>query len=130
MTSIAEASAKIAEARRELKNFAQTKGPEAIGSAFKTLFDKYPDIDHIQWTQYTPHFNDGDVCQFRVNQPEAYDINDNEFDDWDKIGEDAYSDFDDIWSDCDEELLELCFGDGVKVTITADGVEVEEYDHD
>ena len=28
------------------------------------------DIEEIRWTQYTPYFMDGDVCEFSINSPE------------------------------------------------------------
>lgn len=31
------------------------------------LFDTHPDLLALQWTQYTPYFNDGEPCEFGVN---------------------------------------------------------------
>jgi hypothetical protein len=33
----------------------------------KELFEKYPTMESFGWRQYTPYFNDGDECKFRVN---------------------------------------------------------------
>jgi hypothetical protein len=38
-----------------------------LTEAFKALFDN-PSIHGLRWTQYTPHFNDGDACIFSVNE--------------------------------------------------------------
>lgn len=35
---------------------------------FSGLFVKYPDLLGVRWTQYTPHFNDGDACEFGVHE--------------------------------------------------------------
>ncbi len=32
----------------------------------KKFFEQYPEIQAIGWNQYTPYFNDGDECVFRV----------------------------------------------------------------
>ena len=40
---------------------------EALNSAFKEFFEIVPEIAAITWTQYTPYFNDGDTCVFRVD---------------------------------------------------------------
>jgi hypothetical protein len=37
---------------------------------FVEFFNLYPFIERIQWTQYTPYFNDGEPCEFGVNDPE------------------------------------------------------------
>lgn len=37
---------------------------------FTEYFALYPFVTRIQWTQYTPHFNDGEACEFGVNDPE------------------------------------------------------------
>ena len=28
------------------------------------LFEKYPGVKNVRWTQYTPYFADGDPCEF------------------------------------------------------------------
>ncbi len=39
---------------------------------FKDLFipflTKYPQVKEVRWTQYTPYFNDGESCEFSVNE--------------------------------------------------------------
>jgi len=136
LINLIEASSKIKQARYELAKFAKTQGSTAIGSAFKPFFEKYPEAKSVVWVQYTPHFNDGDTCEFGVREPEIHGddgedrycygegLTDKE------LGIGAEDAFDDIWQFCDEDLLQLCFGDGVQVTVTAETVEVEEYDHD
>ena len=45
---------------------AESKG--IIVQASKMLYEKYPDLKSIHWTQYTPYFNDGDECEFGVHE--------------------------------------------------------------
>jgi hypothetical protein len=32
------------------------------------LFDKFPEIHAVRWSQYTPYFNDGDACYFGLGE--------------------------------------------------------------
>lgn len=41
---------------------------EQFPAILKPLFDKSSKINSVGWTQYTPHFNDGDTCEFSVNR--------------------------------------------------------------
>ncbi len=51
------------------QNEIQKEIQKEIPVAFDALFDAYPKLVWFSWTQYTPYFNDGDACTFRV-----YDI--------------------------------------------------------
>lgn len=35
--------------------------------AVEAFFKMYPEVEALQWSQYTPYFNDGDSCEFSVN---------------------------------------------------------------
>jgi vacuolar-type H+-ATPase subunit D/Vma8 len=119
---------------------------------FQEFIQKHPEIESIRLTQYTPYFNDGDECIFRVCEPEFKFVSA-------EVDEDEYEEgylelpyqYDSKWAEdfrkvCSLELynslkefafavesLEDClntlFGDHVRVIITKSGVEVEEYDH-
>lgn len=52
-----------AELRRQFQEKAQSLFKEIT----KEFFEKNPGITGVVWTQYTPYFNDGDTCEFRVN---------------------------------------------------------------
>lgn len=58
-----------------IENFKQQKKQfqEVIKIEFRKaldkFFEKYPTIEGITWTQYTPYFNDGDECTFSVHDP-------------------------------------------------------------
>lgn len=59
----AEARLQAAQARAEAAKLAK----DAIYNQAKVIFDQYPDLESFSWTQYTPHFNDGDECVFAVH---------------------------------------------------------------
>jgi hypothetical protein len=108
-------------------------------NATKKIFEHYPDLESFGWRQYTPYFNDGDPCYFRVCwDAESLDINGESIDyypdeeteetkKWMEIA-DVISDF---LSSIDKEMLEDWFDDHARVTIHSDGrAEVDEYSHD
>lgn len=41
-------------------------------SGARALFDEFPDLQSFGWEQYTPAWNDGDPCHFRVYCEEPY----------------------------------------------------------
>jgi hypothetical protein len=43
----------------------------------KNFFIEFPEVKCVGWTQYTPYFNDGDTCEFSVN--DAYFVTDEKF---------------------------------------------------
>lgn len=116
----------------------------------KAFFEAVPRIKSLTWTQYTPYFMDGDVCEFSVNGVEfATDENEDiesyrEFDNEDgNFSAELYSlkklvtskefhlceKMAAIISD-NEELMEDLFGDHVIVVLREIGIVVEEYEHD
>ena len=135
-------------------------GREAIKEAFNEIFEQFPNLEAVRWTQYTPYFNDGDACEFGVHEFSAKLSNiTNVRDEYDREGwvdswtikycTDDYSDTDLSYENRNEkhpdlkifdalsviqrqeDLLETIYGDHVEVIITRDGTtEVENYDHD
>lgn len=166
-----------------------------FSAAFDQFFNENPNVGGVQWTQYTPYFNDGDECIFRVNDmylfPAGTDLDDLDYDDcsfpylndveayktlletgqapadyrsyysnesflrtygvtreqyildeaervginptnvevyiktledWDTLAATLGSIDDDVYKDI--------FGDHVKVVVTRNGINVDEYDHD
>lgn len=55
--------------RAELEAKLQEFGQEAFTEGFAPFFAANPHVDGVIWTQYTPYFNDGDACEFGVNDP-------------------------------------------------------------
>jgi hypothetical protein len=130
----------------QLRNEAKTKVESIFKTAALELFVEYPDLKSISWSQYTPYFNDGDSCNFSSHHDYAAikfvasNEDDDEDDDDDyqegfdeslatpeqlKAGKAAES----FLENFDDDDMENLFGDHVKVIITKDGIEVEDYDH-
>lgn len=147
LVKLQDVSERIAKAREELNELAKDGGKEAVGELFMPLLKKYEsEIERISWRQYTPYFNDGDACVFRVhglciipvNRPEdEQDYEDYEYEIWGKYREDshsyskeAFTELTEAFDGLGEDILESIFGDHMKITVTKDGVTVEEYSHD
>lgn len=59
-----ELNNQIEKARQTMRE--NSKG--LIEGATKILFESCPEIKQVHWTQYTPYFNDGEACEFSVNE--------------------------------------------------------------
>lgn len=46
----------------------QSELTEILKGAFKDIFVQAPNLHMICWAQYAPYFNDGDACEFSVNE--------------------------------------------------------------
>lgn len=127
---------------------------QVLAGEFKEFFDKYPAIDAVRWTQYTPHFNDGDVCEFSRygfdarcggNAKNASEPGDEELISGHQADEDGFYEYWDVddkttlgkalkelnkqFSGADD-VFKSAFGDGVQVVATRRGFTVEDYEHD
>ena len=130
------------KAARERIAAAKKEAQEVVKAEFEkealSLLDELG-IDSFTWQQYTPYFNDGDACVFSVyaDEPRINDVDPYETDNFPKYGTAEYDTF---WTpyrlianfvtSFSEEDLEFMFGDHVEVTVSRDGIEVEEYSHD
>ena len=121
-----------------------------FGKVTAELFARYPLLGSFQWRQYTPYFNDGDTCEFGVRNDEI-DITYNGID-FDYVGQYSFTSYKGETQDTEEarqplfkecyeaihgllksipdELYKEGFGDHVRVTVTANGVDVDDYDHE
>lgn len=133
MSSLKDVSKKFQDTIKSLEKEMKKMGGEAFYNELKPLFEKYPEVKFVNWTQYTPHFNDGDECTFSVNIYDvlyAYDQDSEDLDDV-KISDKAEAEFEELLEGIDEQVFKIVFGDHVKVTIQRDGkVEVDDYEHD
>lgn len=120
-------------------------GKAAVGALFKAFFAQYPEVTAVGWTQYTPHFNDGDPCVFRVHEFYATTKTDMDFarvsrlyDDEEETGfAESYSltgatkeAVNRLERSKDKDLFQVAFGDHVMVIATPAGFHVNEYSHD
>jgi hypothetical protein len=153
-----ELQAELKRQIKEAQDNIRTQAQGVLKSVFADFFVKYPDVYAIGWTQYTPYFNDGDACIFRVGEiclylsQASYDNGslyegDQDIlrwggaDDHKKIeavgGEERYKDivsqFEEIGSLVEEVgklYLEMLYGDHAAVLYTKDGLTVSQFDHD
>lgn len=129
---------KIREMKAAYTAKIEAEGKDALREEFAAFFAANPNVTAIRWRQYTPHFNDGDPCVFRLGEFYIKDstvpIADDDGDYEDGFGYvegptgDALSTFEHAVSEKDVFLS--VFGDHVRVTATPSGFEVSEYSHD
>lgn len=126
------------------KKRVKDEGKNIVGSEFAKFFEAHPEVKSVRWRQYTPHFNDGDACTFGRHEFESLGKNPD--------GGDYGDGYESAWGhkhnkdeaqavalealrtalgsgDLDDLFL-AAFGDGVQVTASPAGFEVEEYSHD
>lgn len=156
--------AKLDDIREELKK-AEKSATKDVMELLKGLMKSNPLLVGLRWEQYTPHFNDGDACEFSVGEPAlkfansivpAKDPNDEDDyeDGWVEdycIDDEFFEKKADILNHKDiaalkktvkdvhtvfaklssmEDALLTMFGDHMQITVTADGVESDDYEHD
>lgn len=115
-------------------------GQELFKPFFLRLFEAHPDAQVVRWYQYTPHFNDGDPCVFRVGEVETSKIHLSEMSDEVK---EAYPGDNEEWESSKaaqevnvffngiDNVLNQAFGDGVRVYVERNGaITVDEYGHE
>lgn len=54
------------EVRHSGSSPVEQRDPKILGDLFAGLFS-FPQLKALVWEQYTPYFNDGDVCEFSVH---------------------------------------------------------------
>lgn len=144
----------LAEEHRALLKRMRDVGTDGICEAYAELFEEFPSVSAVRWSQYTPYFNDGDTCEFRVHEihvqfdgsKDGGDRDDGFFSSWDisfalrhgEISEDtagergaALDAFARLHDSIPEELHHAAFDDHVEVTIRRDGsVDIDQCSHD
>ena len=147
---------KIQELQKALDEKLRSFGQEQFFPIFEEFFKAYPGVEYIHWKQYTPYFNDGDACVFRVDDAGIL-LSEEMAKDYCKKADEDYNEVDasedpdygnpryieeatyngefpklkEAWGSIPESLFLAAFGDHVQVTVKRDGtVNVEDYDHD
>lgn len=122
-----------------LREQIKSKAREAFEKGIAKLFNRFPGLQTIRWTQYTPYFNDGDECTFSsnhcdnsLNTEDAYrDYGYGDASDFPEgITKEIQDTVDDFLSKFDDEDMRNMFGDHVQVTVTSNGIETDDYEHD
>ena len=143
---------------KDLQAKFENESKQVFGKVMKSFFESFPEVERIVWTQYTPYFNDGDPCEFTIGEMffvphNIKDDDDNAIDpdcmnyyDWNEYSFSSYHDagnplkpsvelgtaMDDVESMLDdvEDFLRSTLGEHMEITVTKDGIETVEYDHD
>lgn len=97
MSTLHEEFNKLMEEQAELRAKFQVKAQELFKSVTKEFFEKNPGVQAIMWTQYTPYFNDGDTCEFGVNDPHFTNANAEQREEFTAWGEYEGED-EEVWS--------------------------------
>lgn len=129
------------------------------GEEFLPLLDAVlgqPNVHSVRWTQYTPYFNDGEPCIFRINEASVKLVQDNPdliANDFGYLDTYAMRDYSGGYGksvsilpglknlylalnalnsqiDHFEDFLRESFGDHAEVTALSNGFDVEFYEHD
>ena len=129
-TTIAE----LVQMKVNYENTVKAEGKRLLAESFKEFFVKHPEVKAIQWSQYTPYFNDGEECRFSVHgdYPKLR-IKDGELDEEPYPKDDTSPLFDaaaELIGDAPEDVMRFVFGDHAEITATVDGFDVERADHD
>jgi len=133
-TYFQSSKALIAEFRKKMSE----EGKKFFSEQAKELFEHCPELVKFGWTQYTPYFNDGEACYFSANLGSPKILFKGEDEDlyeerWYSEGEEGYKPLATVvefLGQFDDDDVEMLFGDHCEVTVTRNGVEVEEYEHD
>jgi hypothetical protein len=147
----------IMEKIKTLQAEAKEESRKLFHELAKEFFDTHPNVNSFGWRQYTPYFNDGDVCEFSVHASPDYGItiNDVSADDDESLPEfpssrepnyqqkrieynlardQALHDYkaaSEVVNKIDDDLMKELFGDHVTVTVFRDGTcKVNDYEHD
>jgi hypothetical protein len=154
--SLTERFETLKEEQRKLQEKFQNDSQALFKEAVKTFFQHNPGVNAIKWAQFTPYFNDGDTCYFNVYDISFTNATGDDLDEVSTWGE-YEGDNPTIWVDSyiknlegkegvDSKLCELIgdiigsedmtdvmlnmFGDHVSVTVTREGIDVVDHEHD
>jgi hypothetical protein len=113
----------------KMKEALKSKFEGELQGIFTSVFEKYPNISSLKWTQFTPYWNDGEPCEFSVAGIVIVDQDENETDEYDEDYIPEVKKISNLFERSTEIML-MAFGDHVEITVDRDGVTVEEYEHE
>jgi hypothetical protein len=64
MENFDELNEQIRQATQQMRE----KSEGLVEGMVKIFLDECPEVTGVHWTQYTPYFNDGEACEFNVNE--------------------------------------------------------------
>lgn len=123
--------------RDEYENVVSENGQTAIKASLRELFEEFPELTGVRWSQCTPYFNDGDECIFGVNEVE-YNTSDDLEEGWDPVYTRKKDKLKEKLTEFSREIsslgqaMKVIFDDHVIVSMMrgADDFEIVNYDHD
>jgi hypothetical protein len=134
MSTIKERLLALREQRTALIAMLQATAKQAFKEFSQELFNSFPQLGSFEYTQYTPYFNDGDACVFRVSSdyPTVYLITGEQIDDYPIPADqkELYEAVQLFLRGFEKADLLNMFGDHVQVVVNRSGVEVNEYEHE
>lgn len=118
----------------KLKQELTQKAQDGLMQCLKELFEMHPEVKKLQFTAYTPYWNDGDECTYWCNASSA-DINGSEYDEDEdeslpKVSSQVRDIFQNALDQIDDDTWYDIVGDHALVTITPQGIDVQEYEHE
>lgn len=136
----------------------QAQAQDLFKVAVREFFERVPEVTVIKWAQFTPYFSDGDPCVFSVHSPSFSNTADpdrlsvwGELEDeaiegeWafdgnyampdvikkDSVKLKAVNEFREYFDNPEmEDVFEAMFGDHVAITVTRDGIDISDHEHD
>ncbi len=143
---MSKAMAEYQEKAKSLKAQMRKEGEAVFREMFKEFFEATPGVIAVRWTQYTPHFNDGEACVFGVREAsfkftpetradlkgvESYSKDEEYLDHYSFDCPAALKELDKtLQSEEMADVLQVAFGDHAEIVATREEFTVEEYEHD
>lgn len=146
--SIVNALNELTSARKKIEDESRKQAQAILKPGLRQFLVDNPEVAALRWTQYTPHFNDGDPCEFGVYDLYAAKVGEKRDDNEDPEGDESgyqgsyhwkemfgkgtakeLEKLEEVFQKAETEL-EAAFGDHVEVIVDRKGVHVNEYDHD
>jgi len=135
---------KLVAARAEmalLKTKLASIAKEVFEEGIAGLFTNFTNVTQFSWTQYTPTWCDGDVCEFSANKQDITVVfkdseEEVEFSSWGSRNKAPTTDNEvaakeilNFLGKFENDEFEQAFGEGL-IVATADGITTEYYDHE
>lgn len=120
----------LVEEINKLKQELTQKAKDGLMLCLGELFELHPEVRKIHFTAYTPYWNDGDECTYWCN---AYCADINEDEDggkYPKVSKKVVDVFRDALKQLNSSTWMDIVGDHASVTITPQGIDVQEYEHE
>jgi hypothetical protein len=115
-----------------------TEFKENFNNFFSEIFKKYPKLNAFKFTAYTPYFNDGEACEFSVN--DVYDVLTDDNEDFKDVYsykgiekemiEEVLGEINEIIFAVDSSFYKESFGDHIEISVYRNKIETEDYSHD